>query len=438
MRVLDRPLPFIVLDDVPMLNGWPVRPVIALEAAIAFRLWDDPAELWDIGHVWDDRHADATCAFTGMEIEFGAPDESGLFPASRCVVQLDNADGRWSTFNADGSLSNFGPGRALDVWAHDRSSDPRLFGEGHFGEELFGGDAADWWLFSGKIARWDQRADDTIEIEAFDAFSDLAQPIGTFTPGVAAEKPSARQLAILNAAGLGSIPHRFDLGNVTLTRQPTDRAPLEEMQIVSQSDAGVLHVDADGTLLSLDRNWPIGRTDQDVIPVVSDNVCSAFVIWDSVITVNDTRLADRVVLENVAALVAATGPAGGYVFTLTEQQWTTQVEGDGVAAALLNMFSPRRLALDEFTLYLFDPHQPDLWRMVDTRRLDQLRFLHEQRAVGGVLTVDVGVLVSAYTHTISVEGGWTMTIATSRAQDFALPIVYDDGSLYDTDELYGY
>ena len=426
MRVDDLPLPPIVLDAVPTIAHWPVRPVIAIEGGVAPAVWDDPLAIWDdpTGDlVWDgDPNAtgwtDATCTFTGMEIDTGEPDESGLFPATRCLVQLDNSDGRWSSYTADGTASLFGPGRTLAVWAHNAEGD--------------------WWLFCGKVARWDQRADETLEIEAFDNFSDLAQDIGTYTPGINGQKPAVRLAAILATAGEDAMPYDFAPGLVALTAQETDQAPLEEMQTVVLSDGGVLFVDADGKLLYFDRTWRAGRLDQDAIPDISDNVCTAaFIVWEPVISTNDEGLADRVILENVAELRALAGASKGYTLALTGQQWTLQEEGDALAALMLIDNSPRRLQVTEFDVYLLDPHQPEAWRAVDWRQLDKVRFVHDFAVPRGTTRVDVFVLLTSIMHAITPEG-WVMSCGTSKTVSYPTPIRYDTAQEYDTGKVYGF
>jgi len=421
MRVADRPVPLVTLDAVPTIARWPVRPVFAVERSLPWSYWDSGPRVgtWDDpGTIWDGGWRDATCSWTGAEIDSGEPDDNGNYPAARVVLQLDNADGSWSTLNTDGTPSDFGPGRRLQIWAHNA--------------------AGDWWLFAGRIARYDQRADDTVEIEAFDALSDLAQTIGTYTPGVAGDKAGARLAAILAAAGEAP-PTRFAVGLVSLTRQETELAPLEEMQTVCASDGGVMFADADGTLVSFDRTWLSGRTDQAAVPVAAFNVCSAPVhVWDPVMSTNDAGLADRVILENVAKLRAVAGTASGYTLSNTDGQWTTQAEGDNLAVFLLAQQSPRRVALDMFDLYLLDPNQPDLWRAVDWRRLDRIRYLHDQKTVGaGLRRVDITPLIDTIVHTITPDN-WTMTVATARAVASPPPTLYDNGDLYDNGKVYEY
>jgi hypothetical protein len=420
VRVADLPLPTLTLDEATTIDHWPVRPVIAIESKGPAE-WDSTTR-WDSGEVWDDVWRDATCSWTGMEIEHGQSDEKGLFPASRCVIQLDNADGRWSSFNLDGTPSRFGPGQPVNIWATDGVDD--------------------WWLFSGRIARWDQRSDNTVEIEAFDILSDLGQAIGTYTPGTDGDRLGVRLNAILTAAGETTTPHRFATGIVGLTAQETDQVPLEEMQAVTGSDGSLLFVDADGTLLATDRSWRAGRADQPETWIVSDNVCTApLIVWDATLSTNDIGLADTVVLENIAKLQATAGDIatpGGYVIAFTDQQWTTQTEGDILAALLLENQQDRRINIEEFTLYLLDPVQPEMWKAVEWRRLDNLRFLHDQKVVGGLLSrVDVTTLIDSISHDITPDN-WTMTIGTTRAQSFTLPILYDTDLLYDTEEIYGF
>jgi len=422
VRVDDRPLPKIVYDDVERIADWPVRPVIALYSTTFEDRWDDPTVRWDeADSLWDDGWRDATCASTGMEIDSGEPDESMLFPSTRCVVQLDNDDGTWSVLNADGT-HRFGPGSPLAVWAHN--------------------DDDDWWLFSGTVARYDQRADDTIEFEAFDVFSDLAQSVGTYTPGTNGQKMGVRLPAIVAKSANPTVTTDFAVGIVGLTAQETELAPLEEMQQVVLSDGGILFVDVDGTVRAMDRTWPVGRPDQTHIPVTSSNVCSAeFVVWDAVLSSNDDGLADRVVLENMATpdpLQAVAGAAYGYVFTLSGLQWTGQAEGDALAALYLEQRAPRQLTIEEFSLDLNDPYQPDIWRAVDWRRIDHLRFLHNQKvAGGGTLRIDVTAVIDAVAHQVTPEG-WSMFVSTSKVETFDTPTLYDTGHLYDTGEEYGY
>jgi hypothetical protein len=148
-----------------------------------------------------------------------------------------------------------------------------------------------------------------------------------------------------------------------------------------------------------------------------------------------------VVLENIAKLQATAGDIatpGGYVIAFTDQQWTTQTEGDILAALLLENQQDRRINIEEFTLYLLDPVQPEMWKAVEWRRLDNLRFLHDQKVVGGLLSrVDVTTLIDSISHDITPDN-WTMTIGTTRAQSFTLPILYDTDLLYDTEEIYGF
>ena len=422
MRVTDRPLPVVTLDTVETIAAWPVRPVIALYSTTFNDKWDDPTVLWDEADShWDDGWKDATCAWTGMEIDTGEPDDSMLFPASRCLVQLDNRDGEWSTLNADGT-HRYGPGSPLSVWAHNATGD--------------------WWLFSGLVARYDQRADDTVEIEAFDCFSELAMPVGTFTPGTNGQKMGARLSAVLAKSARPTIPSSFALGVASLTAQETELTPLEEMQMVVLSDGGILFGDSDGTLRAYDRTWPSGRADQTHVLVTSSNVCSAeAVVWDAVLSSNDDSLADRVVLENLATpneLVAIAGAASGYVFALSDQQWTTQTEGNILAQLYLDQMSPRQMSVEEFSLYLNDPQQPNLWKAVDLRRVDHLRFLHDQKtAGGGEVRLDVTAVVDGIIHEVTPEG-WGMWVSTSKVRSFTLPTLYDTGHLYDTGEEYGY
>jgi hypothetical protein len=342
---------------------------------------------------------DATCSTQGIETSTGPPDDHGLFPAGTAIIQLDNSAGQWAQYSSDGAMVGRGPGHELAIWARY-----------HNGQE--------WWIFRGTITRWDEIGD-LVEVEAFDAFAQLAQPIGTYTPGANGQNPGPRQTAILAAAGKGAIPNSFAVGDVTLTAQQTERAPLEEMQVVASSDGGALFVDSDGTLRSVRRNWRNGRQDQTALPVAGANVCTAdVVVWDAVLSTNDDSVADTVILENVAHLRAQSlpGAIGQFVYTETDQQWTTQVEGDSLAAFLLTAQSGARVTVDGFDLYLYDPDQPDLHRAVEWRLFDLLRFLHNYRAADGLTArLDMNVVIVALSHSIVPFGNWVLSVATSKA-----------------------
>jgi hypothetical protein len=343
---------------------------------------------------------DATCQIQGIETEVGNPDAHGLFSAGTAVIQLDNTSGDWSQYDADGGLAGRGPGYELAIWARYR-------------------DGSEWWIFDGTISRWDDLGD-IVEVEAFDAFADLAQQIGTYTPGVNGQAPGPRCEAILTAAGSTAIPHVFATGDVTLTAQPTDAAPLEELQAVTSSDGGAVFVDADGTLRSTRRTWRNGRADQTAVPVAAANVCTAdIVVWDAVLSTNDDFVADTVVLENVAKLRAqapAGQPIGRFVFTDTDQQWTTQVEGDTLAAFTFSNQQAVRVNVEAFDLYLYDPQQPNLYHAVEWRLFDLLRFLHNYRAVGGAdARLDMNTIITTIAHSIVPFGNWVMSVGTTKA-----------------------
>src|SRR6185369_13979656 len=107
-----------------------------------------------------------------------------------------------------GRLVYFAPGRNVQIWAR------------HGG--------ADWWLFSGEVTRWDEHPDATVEIEAFDAFSNLNQPVGEWNPGTYGQQPGARLTAIC-ALFTYPGPTRFATGDVTLHSWLTTASPLEEL-----------------------------------------------------------------------------------------------------------------------------------------------------------------------------------------------------------------
>jgi hypothetical protein len=398
----------------PLPDGQTIRPVIAVESRAVESLWDDPLMIWDGGGTWDFAAAagpwpDLFCDAMGMTIESGHPDDTGLFDTARLTVTVDNRSGRWAPYNADGSLTDYGPGRHIAVWATD--------------------DAAQWWLFYGRVSRWDELADDILEVEAFDLQSDLAQPLGTFTAGTAGQSVAARVGALLNVAGF-SDRRTLDTGTVALTAQATDASPLEEAQTVAQSDGGVWWSDADGTLRYTNRLWRVGRTDQAAVPVVSYNVCADGVlnIWAPVLSTNDLLLADQVTVENLAGVKGSAGPvaspSGAYRLTMTDLQYTTQAEADTLAAYLLAQQSRARLMVEAFDVYLADPLQPELVALLDVRLFDHLRFVHDAKTPSGPARLDLTTLVISIDHEWT-PGDWRMTVGTTRAIAYTTAIAWD-------------
>lgn len=397
------------------LANWQAIPRVVLERLPTYAYtWDDedPAVVWDAAgdpYVWDAPaigagYIDATCDFQAITIEAGEPDELNLFSSAQALVSLDNRSGEWSIYDESGRLVYFAPGRRLHV--------------------LVDYAGATWWLFSGVIDTWEVNTDDSVSIEAHDRFSGLAQEVGTYTPGVAGQRPAARLAAIAAIAG-DTGPQRFDAGDVTLTAQATDRPPLEEMQTVALSDGGLLYVDADGTLIYRDRLWPRGRADQTSIDVFSDNVCDApAIVWDAELATETEHLATSVRLANVAGtVVTATTDDPLWAdrpYPLTHpdpDQWTTAGEGQALANALLDFYDDPKVGVRRFELHLLDPKQ-DLWRTGIDRRLgDRIRFLHDFVAAGGAPgTFDVTCVVSTITHEISPDG-WVVGIGTGPAVD---------------------
>jgi hypothetical protein len=428
VRTLDRPLPTITLDP-DALASWPVRPVIAIESSRPPPWWWDGDVTWDQSAVvWDGISSspawiDATCDFTGCEIAYDPPDDDLNFPAGHCVFQLDNRSGRWAAYNVDGSPTDYGPGLQVWIWADEQAG------------------SGAWWLFAGRVARWDEQSGDVIEVEAFDFLSDLAQPVGTYTPGAAGDLPGPR-LSAITPYGVGgaTIRTRYATGVNHLTAQITERAPLEEMQVVAQSDGGVLYGDSDGTVVFADRFWRAARPDQTTVPVVATNVCGtgAIVLWDPVLSTQDTAVATTVVLENVAGLKSTATHTGlPYQLSIHDQQWTTQLEGDQLAAVMVEQLWQPRVSIAGADLYLLDPAQPTLWQSVDWRRGDRIRLLHDSRTPGGVARVDVELLIIALAHAFTPDG-WVMSFGTTRALTYYTRSIWDGTDVWDSAAVWGY
>lgn len=432
MRVDDLPAP--VADWTPHPGGTDVarRLLVALErlpqAAYVWDDADDDAVVWDApddAYVWDapfidQGFTDAVCDFQSVVIEAGAPDDLGIFQSAHALIALANPTGEYSEYTADGRLVYWSPGRRVQI--------------------LGAVDGELWWLFAGRVTRWDLQANGDVVVEAFDGFSLLNQEVGgEWIPGVAGESPAQRITRIAAARGYPD-RLRLDAGDVTLAAPPTTRTPLVEIETVALSDGGAVVVDADGTLLYRDRTWPRGRPDQVTVRVFSDNVCAApVIVWDLVLTANDDALATVVRLVNTAGDVAESRLPGGlfgldYVLAHPDPDlWQSATDGRQLAGVLLAQRSTPSVGVESFTLHLGDPQQ-DLWRPgIDLRLGDRIRFVHEFPAAGGgTATLDVYLVVTTITHEINPDE-WVMTVGTTRTVDHT-PVEQWDRTRYVWDD----
>lgn len=409
MRVADRPIPTFTPTH-PGLMDWPVDIHLIVETQNTNERWDQPGIYWDDPQVkWDQPQLpgafdDITCDLAGVDIEHGPPDELYLFPAGSMRATLIDPDGRYTRYNPDGTLTTWQVGKRIGIVADDGQT---------------------WWLFFGRITNWSDFGDGTVEIEAFNIPNELG-PVGTFTPGANGDKPNTRILAIANIAKTFDEVYRFDAGTVALTAQATTRSPLEEMQAVTLSDAGILFADADDGLVYRDRNWRAGRSDQRNLWIYSDDVCTAdAVVWGIRLDTGDADLVTEVTLTNVAGLTARkTNDPNPYFYSSPythpqPDQWTTQAEGDAVAQNTLDNRKIVHVAVDEFTLYIHDTDQ-DLWPMaVDTRIGDRFLFLHNYAVVGGGTNqFALGAIVNTIRISINPHE-WLMTLG---AWTYILPL----------------
>lgn len=423
MRSGDQPFPSVVVDDHPDASRVAQRLRIAVELLPSpAYVWDDsdPSVVWNADAlVWDapfvgSGFTDVTCDFQALTIMAGNPDEHNLVDAARLELSLANPTGEYSTIDAAGRLVFFAVGRRIAVWAHDPA------------------DGSDWWLFSGRITRWDVNPDESVTVEAFDGFAQLSPDPGRpWSAGAAGDLPGTR-LAAIAAMFAYTDPTRFAVGDAPLLVETIERSALEEMEVVALSDAGVLYCDQDGTLVYADRTWIGGRTDQTVIRYWSDNICTGpNIVWDLEQTSNDDQLATTVTLTNTAGVTrvaTSTAPPLGIARNYTHPErdlWTSSGDGDAVAGAVLFRHEAPTIGYT-WTLYPLDPHQPDLFRAaVDLRLGDVTRFARTQIAQGGgsALT-DLSVLVRTISHDITPDQ-WIAGVSTSKA------VAYHAAQLWD-------
>ena len=381
--------------DVVVSSGTPPTIIGPPVEIVTPYVWDEPAI--------DGGFTDAICDLQALTLEVGEPDELGLFSSAQCTFSLANPDGEYTAWTPDGRNTYFAPGRLVCLFAR------------HAG--------VDWWLARLRIDRWGENADGTVTVEASDGFGLLARERAPFASGFAGQLPLSR---IQSICALARFPDgtRGDPGDVTLTVQQTDRPPLEEIQRVALSDGGIVFVDADGTLVYRNRVWTAGRADQTRTDVFTDNVCDvgANVVWELDLADDTDQLATDVTVTNVAGLTSnVSEPWNGidYFYAHPDPDyWTTQAEGDALAAAILTRQGQPRLGITSFSLYLNDPRQ-DLWlEGLDRRIGDRVEFLHDFPSPGDVAdTFDLFAIVTSIRHEITPQQ-WVATIGTSKTFDY--------------------
>lgn len=420
MRTLDAAPPTIPAHTIPPGNPsaeWIAHPVVGLEYLPTGDTWDDrdsQVVVWDNPSLtWDDPitasgFTDVWCDTAGLEIVHGEPDDAELIPPSRATLTLYDPAGKYRRRTPDGRLVYYAAGRRLTV---------------------LGRDGADWWLFSGRVATWHELPDATVEIVAYSITAALAQPPGQdWAPGVAGEQLGARAAAIVAGSGITGVTLKAATGTNTLVKPPADSAAaLEMLQRAAWSDGGVVYADADDAVVVRDRTWRDGRADQPATrTVLTDNVCDApgaVIVWDAQYAHDDEWLAGSVTLSTDAGLVATYTNAAELIdprlrYTHPDTDlWTTQSEGDGLAAWIAALRGQQRLSLGLARVHLHDVRVPAAtWRaMLDLRLADQVRWQHvDVWPDDAVVLVDVTNVVHTIRHLIT-PATWTVELESGPA-----------------------
>lgn len=419
MRVADRPFPAYAVNDLDdALVDWPMSLHVVIEGNTPALLWDglglmwdDPRALWDALQLTGDM-VDLSCNMAGAEIIHGPPDDLHLYPSGTLTLTLVDPDGRYTRYNPDGTLSQRQLGKRLGVIVNTNGT------HGFAPDEHC-------WLFFGRVTSWDDIGEDMVEVSAHNVVNDMTTRGDAYTPGSAGQKPNARLSALMDAATVVGKLGRFDVGTVNLTAQPTTQSPWEESQTVAMSDGGIVFADADDAVVYFDRDYHgTGRADQTRFHSFTDNACdlAEVVVWNPELSTNDETLATQVKLANVAALKASavlTPNPYNTMSTLTHpnpDQWTTQAEGDALAAALLATHSVPMMQPASFQLMVDDPRFPELWPIaVDTRIGDRIVFVHNYRPDGMLM---VGGIINHVAHSIT-PAQWVTTLA---AWSYTLPV----------------
>jgi hypothetical protein len=391
------------------MGRWPAQLFVAVEKTSAnFSRWDDLTSFWDAaGVTWDataatSGYVDALCDLQGLELSSGTLDSAGLFTAGELNLTLDNRTGDWSQYDVFGHLVDWLPGRRIQVWA-----------------DISG---TKYWIWNGVITAWRETAQSTIEVQAFDSFTQMNNAIGKWTPngGVNQANPRGRLNKILDDQLAWPAARRnLEIGDVQVLAVETENTPLEELQLTAMSDGGILFMDADGRVTYRDRNWyTTARADQTVIPTMSGNVCDVDVLlWDPVTTTDDLAMINNVTLSNQAVptplkVTAENTPSRDLYGLLVlpsnrdKDLWLTAPQGQALADYLVAVRSDSYLRLESASIYLHAPG--DYWRAgIDIRIGDVIEFLQDVPASGGTQRLDLFLVVRAVAHETHQPVGWS-------------------------------
>lgn len=404
--------------------------------------WDDvdaEAVVWDTSGVdelvWDapesaGGYLDAVCDLVSLETDPGEADVLGLLPSTSCSFTLENTSGQWSAWSADGRLVYWALGRRVYVWARhpDYPTVP------------------DYWVFAGRIAEWHERSDGYIEVVAYDGLAELAQPIvsgaETWVPGDAGDTAHVRIVKIASHAGYSDTvtAGAGSEFSVPLSARASSSTPLDEAYITMLSDGGLLSADANGVLVVLDRRWRLGRLDQTVVPVITDNVIADGVadVWDVELGLEDAGYATSVRLVNDAGVVADVddGTVTASRFRLTHPEadlWLYEGDGFDLARYLLQIHQRQGMRLSSFALHL-EPRRPQdrlyssrvPWYVAaNVRRGDLVNFLHDYVAVDGQPgRLDTFHRIDTVAHAITPDS-WMVTYRASPVVTYADPQLWD-------------
>jgi hypothetical protein len=346
----------------------------------------------------------------------GRQRQTDTFPAGTMNLVLRNLDGRFSPTNLSGpyvtgGVTQIKPGIAVRL------------------SVLF--NSVKRVRFYGYVSSWLNPVDRDVpdfmmaNVTVVDAFQQLARqvlPVGSPVGG--GELSGARIYRILDAAGFDAGLRDIDTGLSTLQASDLSGNVLQSLQLVADSENGMIYMSESGVVTFRSRYARITRTASvtsqetfgDGGAAIGEDPYSAVVpAYDDTLVINTaqyTRVGGQTQIATDALSVDDYG-----AITDVKTGLLNQTDGEVASAAgwVVGRFSQPELRIDSVTI------QPErlpgnLWTEVGFRTIDDRVTVKFRPSAGDMITQDL--FIESIAETWDINDTWSTTYGTSNAAAF--------------------
>jgi hypothetical protein len=264
-------------------------------------------------------------------------------------------------------------------------------------------------LFTGFIAGWplaDAGADATVPIQAIDALALFARTTLADGDTITGQRSDLMVGAVLDAVGWPASDRSLQVGASTLATYTASGAPtvLSVLQLIADSENGVVFVDASGAVIFQNRHARIVQgaslaTFGDGGPLSGELPYSAITL-----AYDDSEIFNTVTVTALAGLpqiaTAASSQAAYFPSAYTRSQTLIATDGEAFSAAtfLVNRYQEPGVRVPQLALRgLLDPTA--LWPQILARQIGD-RVTAVKRLVRSGVPITRDVTIEAVAHTI--------------------------------------